>query len=332
MDLKSKNELLENFSKKYKSGIYNLIKLLNNKILEKTTDKSTFLDILSILKKNGFEKLTEMIKENGNNYPKDSFKEFLLNLYKATKVYDKYNGLTPSKYKFMDYMEMESKKTIKKSYEDFANILINSNQKFDLKIIDKLANNLNIDYQLSKQDIKEHWDKNNFYYLKNQFQEKPLKINSSSKEFENFFIHSLKNNNELLINNIEKLSIKNKDTDHFKHIINLINNTIENNNKINKIDNIVNILSDISDKVSYKIDLLKEKIEKNEVIYEEFKEEFNNTNKDSNSNKLIQANLLKEESNREINSNINEIKKLNKDLINNIKSLDVFKENNIDRD
>ena len=91
----------------------------------------------------------------------------------------------------------------------------------------------------------------------------------------------------------------------------------------------INILADINDKTLYKIDLLKEKINKNEVIYNEFKEKFDN--QDVNKNKLIEANLMKEELNREINSNINEIIELNKKLEKNIKNLNSLNEYNIDR-
>lgn len=331
MDLNSKKDTLEYFSKKYKSGISNLILLLNSDIIDNKIEKIKFLDLIAIIKKDGFKNLTKIMNENINEYSNKVFKNFIDIFFEASKKYDQYNELkTPNNVKFRDYMEIESKKTIKQDFDNFVNILINSNQKFDIKVIDKISKNLNINYELSKEDIKNHWYKNTFYYLKNQFSDNPLKINSSSKEFDKFFISNLKNNSDNFINSLEKLGNKYSNTDQFKHIINLINNTIENNNKkINKIDNIINILADINDKTLYKIDLLKEKINKNEIIYNEFKEK--SDNQDINKNKLIEANLMKEELNREINSNINEIIELNKKLEKNIKNLNPFNEYNIDR-
>lgn len=324
MDLNSKKDTLEYFSKKYKSGISNLTLLLNSDIIDNKIEKIKFLDLIAIIKKDGFKNLTKIMNENINEYSNKGFKNFIDIFFEASKKYNQYNELKNSNnFKFLDYMEEKSKKTIKEDFKNFVEIIINSNKKFDITLIDKISKNLNIDYQLSKTDIKNHWYQNTFYYLKNQFN------NNDFKKFDKFFISNLKNNSNEFINSLENLGTEYNNTNQFKNIINLINHTIENNKKINKIDNIINILADINDKTLYKIDLLKEKINKNEIIYNEFKEKFDN--QDINKNKLIEANLMKEELNREINSNINEIIELNKKLEKNIKNLNPLNEYNIDR-
>lgn len=272
-----------------------------------------------------------MVKDNSENYSKKSFESFIENLYNATKKYDQYNELNGiTNVKFRDFLKTESKKTIKQDFSEFVKVLINSDKSFNIQLIDKIAKNLNIDYELSKKEIKDYWFKNTYYYLKEQ-SNSTLKTKLNSDEFQKFIVSNLKNNSEVFINSLEKLAEAKKQTQNFISVINLINKVIEDNPiKLNKIENITNILCDISDKVSYKIDLSKEKIAFNENAYNTLKKSFEGQN-DTN-NILVNAKLLTEEKERNINSNIKNLVSVNKDLIDNILELKTFKESNIDRD
>lgn len=274
-NFKSKEVREKYLTKYYGSGIGNLKALLYLELKKEECELNLELLILAMLKKDGFKPFTSLFKDNGKEFSQDSFNNFINTFLKVVnKSYDKYDNILKK-----DFLSDLKNKDLIKTFEKFIESIKETNLFLSLENIDNISKTLKINYNLDKKEIKNDWVNNTLNYMKNLNEVK----NSEIFNFTKFINYNLKKDDNNFINCIETF-IKESKTEQIIDFIEMLYKDINNNKDKYTTYLTLNILSDISDKLDYKLDLIKENIEDNN-------NEFNILTTTLSSNKLLNQDI-----------------------------------------
>lgn len=260
---KSKEFREKYFQKKYGSGIENLKLRLIEDLKKDNFDQGLSIDLIVLMKKDGFKSISDILNNSNSFIKKDVFEDFIIALKKASrKVLDNDAYVVKD-----DFFKKSSNKEILNSFKDFVDSLNNNNYSFNISLFNTLSRNLNIDYEISKKDIKESWKNNTNFYLKNTFLDKSKEL---SDNFNKFVIFNLKENFETFNKAMNKLISKDKYNIRTNSFLEMIVSDLD-NKKLLKIEKLNEFLNNINETLEFKKEKFLEKINYNISEFNEFK-------------------------------------------------------------